>query len=404
VILDRGHTDAMPPYQRSTPRSGPPAREASRAPRAASGAKASAPPLRLRPNLFIAHTQPGLEAVAWSEIAAKVTGAVEIGRRSIPERNGLTIFGASEPDSLESLRTPEDLFALVGYRYPIKPERDGLEQAQAAARNAPYVENGLMARVRLMPGSRAGRRLSFRVVTRASGRQVFRRIDLQRAVEKGIAERGDRRWRLGGEEAEVEFWVTLLDDELVIAIRLSDERMRHRDYKAAHRPASLRPSVAAAMAWLSSPNDDVVLDPMCGAGTILIERAHLGRYKMLLGGDSDPDAMDAARANVGPRYKPIELKPWDAAQMPLEDASVDKIITNLPWGIKSGRRADNRRLYPRLIAEFKRVLRPGGKMVLLTAETFLMRDLIARGLLRADRMFAVAILGRSAAIYVCRSA
>lgn len=90
--------------------------------------------------------------------------------------------------------------------------------------------------------------------------------------------------------------------------------------------------------------------------------------------------------------------------MPLEDASVDKIITNLPWGIKSGTRADNRRLYPRLIAEFKRVLRPGGRMVLLTAETFLMRDLIARRLLRADRTFPVAILGRSAAIYVCRSA
>ncbi len=317
----------------------------------------------------------------------------------------MTIFSAPRADSLGALRTVEDLFALVGYRRPVNPERTGLEQARAAARNAPHVEDGLAARVRLMPGSRAGRRLSFRVVTRLSGPQEFRRLDLQRAVEQGIAERDDHKWQLGGDEAEVEFWATMLGDELLIAIRLSDEQMRHRDYKVAHRPASLRPSVAAAMAWLSDPQDeDVVLDPMCGVGTILIERANLGRYKMLLGGDSDPEAMEAARANVGTRYKPIELRPWDAVAMPLADASIDKIITNLPWGIKAGSRGANRRLYPRLIEEFNRVLRPGGKMVLLTSEAALMRGLIGREQIRVNRAFAVTILGRSAAIYVCRSA
>ncbi len=343
--------------------------------------------------------------MAWSEIAAKIAGASEIGRRGVPERNGMTIFSVPRPGLLGALRTVEDLFALVGYRRPVNPERTGLEQARAAARNAPYVEQGLAARVRLMPGRRAGKRLSFRVVTRVSGLQAFRRIDLQRAVEQGISERDDHKWQLGGDGAEVEFWATLIGDELLIAMRLSDERMRHRDYKAVHRPASLRPSVAAAMAWLSEPkDDDIVLDPMCGAGTILIERAHIGRYKMLLGGDSDPEALAAARTNVGARYKPIELRPWDAGAMPLPDASADKIITNLPWGIKAGSRAANRRLYPRLIAEFSRVLRPGGRMVLLTAETALMRDLIGRGQLKANRIFTVTILGRSAAIYTCRSA
>ena len=66
---------------------------------------------------------------------------------------------------------------------------------------------------------------------------------------------------------EVEFWATLLDDELFLAIRLSDDRMRQREYKVAHFAGSLRPSVAGAMALLSQPtDDDVVLDPLCGAG------------------------------------------------------------------------------------------------------------------------------------------
>ena len=373
--------------------------------RSDSRASSSALPIRLVPNVFVAHTQPGLEAIAWSEVSARIPGASELGRRGVPERNGMLIFVSPRPDLLGALRTAEDIFALVGYRRQISPERIGLDQARVAMRNAPYVEQGLAARVRLMPGSRSGRRLSFRVISRIIGPQEFRRVDLQRAIEQGLAERGEHKWQLGGDEAEVEFWATLLDDELLIAMRLSDEQMRHRDYKAAHRPASLRPTVAAAMAWLSEPrDDDVVLDPMCGAGTILIERAHLGRYKMLLGGDSDPEALAAARTNVGPRYKPIELKPWDAAEMPLADASVDKIVTNLPWGVKAGTRSSNRRLYPQLMKEFARVLKPGGRMVLLTSETALMRALIARGRLKVDRIFAVTILGRAAAIYTCRSA
>src|SRR5271154_734340 len=134
------------------------------APRSGSNASPSAPPLRLGANAFVAHTQPGLEVVAWSEIVAKVEGASEIGRRGVPERNGMVIFSAPRPDLLARLRTIEDVFALVGYRRPISADRTGLEQARTAVRNAPNVEQGLAARVRLMPGRRAGRRLSFRVV------------------------------------------------------------------------------------------------------------------------------------------------------------------------------------------------------------------------------------------------
>jgi tRNA (guanine6-N2)-methyltransferase len=145
-----------------------------------------------------------------------------------------------------------------------------------------------------------------------------------------------------------------------------------------------------------------VLDPMCGAGTILIERAHLGRYRMLLGGDSDRQILEAARENIGPRYKPIELREWDAAALPIDDASVARIITNLPWGRKSGSHEENRRLYPRLLSEFRRVLDPQGLMVLMTSETRLMRELMQEYELRPTTILTVTILGAPASIYVCR--
>jgi tRNA (guanine6-N2)-methyltransferase len=313
----------------------------------------------------------------------------------------MALLNAARPQALTTMRCGEDLFALAGYMRPLASTEEGLEQARKLARNAPFVEAALARRVAVTPGSRAGQRLDFRVLVRTTGQHEYRRVDLQKAIERGISERGDRRWRLEPESG-VEFWATLLDDELFLAIRLSDDRMRQRDYKVAHFPGSLRPSVAAAMAMLSQPaDDDVVLDPLCGAGTILIERAHLGRYQMLLGGDSDPAALDAARENVGPRHKPIELRNWDATALPIGDAAVTRIIT-LPWGRKSGSPSDNKRLYPKLLHEFRRVLAPGGLMVLMTSEARLMRELLEEHQIVPSSILSITVQGAFASIYVCR--
>lgn len=362
------------------------------------------PRLRVGPDLVIAHTQPSFEGIAIREAVSRIAGVREAGRRSIADRNGMALLTAERPEALARMRCAEDLFAVVGYLRPLSAGEDGLEQARRVARQAPFVEAALRRRVLITPGSRSGQRLGYRVVARTVGSHEYRRVDLQKALERGIAERGDRRWRLD-ENGEVEFWATLLEDELFLTLRLSDDRMRQRDYKVAHFAGSLRPSVAAAMAVLSQPtDDDVVLDPMCGAATILIERAHLGRYQMLLGGDSNPEAIAAARENVGPRYKPIDLRNWDAASLPLPDGAVTRIISNLPWGRKSGAHQDNRRLYPRLLAEFRRVLAPGGLMVLMTAESRLMRETLEQHGIALNSMLAVTILGASAWIYVCRVA
>jgi 23S rRNA G2445 N2-methylase RlmL len=315
----------------------------------------------------------------------------------------MTIFFAPGADKLGVLRTAEDLFGLAGYRAGVGPENKELDKIRGASREAPLVEAALVARVRFTPGTRAGRRLKFRVIARMAGEHEFRRVDFQRAVERGILERSDHTWRLEEEGADVELWATMIDSEFFLTVRLSDDAMRHREYKAAHRPASLRASSAAALAWLSEPrDDDVVLDPFCGAGTILIERAHLGRYAMLLGSDRDAAALAAARVNVGARYKPIQLENWDAGALPLGDASVNKIVTNLPWGLRYGSHGENRKLYPIWMREFARVLKPGGMMVMLTAEGRLMRELERTRKFAPSKIIRVSVLGKSAAIYVCR--
>ena len=369
---------------------------------AQNSARSTQAPLRASPGVYIVQTQPGFESIAWSEITARIPHAKKLGTRTVPERAGMLIFEAPRPAPLGALRCAEDLFAIVAYRHGLSDDATSLDKVRAAIRGCTHLDDALNARVAIVKGARAGKKLRFKVVARLSGEHEFRRVDFKHAVETGVLEHGDHLWRLDEDNAEVEFWATMLRDELIFTLRLSDDTMRFREYKISHRPGSLRPSVAAALALVSNPSpNDVFLDPLCGTGTVLIERAHCGRYGMLLGGDSDRDTLEAARENIGPRYKPIEIKLWDATALPLEDSSVDKIVSNLPWGMKHGSHSDNRRLYPKLIAEFRRVLKPGGTMVLLSAEMRLLSELWTKAHLRPSRILHVTVLGAPAAIYIC---
>lgn len=140
---------------------------------------------------------------------------------------------------------------------------------------------------------------------------------------------------------------------------------------------------------------------MCGAGTILIERACAGRYALLLGGDAQPEAVSATLSNVGPRYKPIEVRRWDARHLPLDSGSVSAAAVNLPFGRQVGSPEDNLTLYPAFLREAARVLRPGARLVALTGDGRTFEQAVRHGAGLARReTHRVQILGQRAQVYV----
>ncbi len=354
---------------------------------------------------YIAQTQPGFEAIAATEIARRLGGVHILDLCSVADKNGMVRFAyAGDPRDLLTLRTVEDVFVVAAEAYDLAPDCAALRRLEQLAATAPGIERAIRL-VRLVDPRRGGEgRIHYRVVARQVGRAPYRRVDAQIAVERGIAARPDHRWRLSA-DGGIEIWLTQWPGEALLMVRLSDARMRHRSYKVEHRPASLRPAAAAALAWLTAPrDDDIFLDPMCGAGTILIERAHLGRYCALIGGDSDPDAVATARTNIGSRYQPISIHEWDARRLPLDAGSVTALAVNLPFGAQMGSVEENRDLYPAFLREAARVLRPGARLVVLSGDVHTLNEALRRNNRLVQRAaYPVRILGRRAAVVVAEN-
>jgi len=351
--------------------------------------------------IYLVQTQPGFEQIAVEEISALHPAANILGTRSVSTKNGLVLFEyPGDVHDLLQLRTIEDLFVLISHMHDLPASYSGLHLLRDCARTAEL--DAAIGLARAVKPRRGGQgRLRFRVVARQVGRVDYRRVDAQMAIERGISARTDHRWRLE-EEGALEFWLTLLPGEVLLALRLTDEHMRHRDLERTHLPASLRPSAAAALVWLTQPQpDDVFLDPMCGAGTILIERAMAERYALLLGGDLHQEAVAATLANIGPRYKPISVRLWDARQLPVDAGSISAAAVNLPFGKQIGSADSNRALYPAVFQEMARVIRSGGRMVALTGDLVAMEQAARQNsAFKRQASYQVELLGQRARIYV----
>ena len=158
---------------------------------------------------------------------------------------------------------------------------------------------------------------------------------------------------------------------------------RRRSYRVALMARSLNPAMARAMAMASRARPgDVFLDPFCGSGTVLAERALLGACR-LIGRDADTGAVDAARRTLaaltpsGP-HDPgsqasvtapgADIRGGDARALDLPDGAVSAVAMNLPFGHRFGRATDNADLYPRALREAARVLCPRGRLVVLTGD------------------------------------
>lgn len=318
--------------------------------------------------LYAITVSAGLETIAREELSERFA---DTGRLKILERKPQRILFqyTGNPRELLSLRTSEHLFLILKQMPKMTRSRSSLSALSGSLARFNFKEAFACCR---QVGINARKRMPFRVTSRLSGKRNFRRVDLQRVVERALLERG---WYLKRSSSAIDIWAEVHGDDGYISIKLSSNDMAQRPYKQAHIPASLKPTLAYSMVRLSRPHpDDVFLDAMCGAGTILLERALIKRYRYLIGGDVSPDALDATVANFGRKHQPRQFFHWDARSLPLGSNTVDKIVCNLPFGETVGNVSQLTNLYRQCLGEYERVLKPRGRMVLLTSQDMLLDD------------------------------
>ena len=186
------------------------------------------------------------------------------------------------------------------------------------------------------------------------------------------------------------------DDVCQLSVDSSGELLHRRGYRQERAPAPLRETLAAGMLLLAGwDGREVLVDPLCGSGTLPIEAALLaarrppgagrsfafmdwpgyrpGLWQALLaeaarerlppavtiaGSDRDPEVLAAARRNAS-RAGVAELLQLDCA--PLEGLVLPPgpgmLVANPPYGARLGRDQD----LPRLFAGLGDLCRQGGR-------------------------------------------
>ena len=354
---------------------------------------------------YYVQTMPGVEEIAWLEIRDRLPGAKFSEKLFAKEQNGLLLFSyAGEPTNLLQLRTVEDLFVLAVSIDKVPRTRQVLPQlTEMVSRTAVFQQAlDVAIPIRKQPG-----RPSYRVISRLYGSHTLYRKELAAAVEKGMKNRYPR-WRLVPDHAMLELWVNLLGSRLICGIRLTDRTTRHRFNKPVPLKAALRPSVAAAMIHLTEPTDsDIFLDPMCGSGTLLMERRYAGAYAQMLAGDIEQKHVRATQQNVTALRKepPTAFGTFtaNATKLPIATGSIMRVATNLPFGKQIGSPKAVKKLYPAFFKELERVLGANGRAVILSSEY----DLVKTAVRACDSLeiltgYSIAVLGQWGRIYIIR--
>lgn len=337
---------------------------------------------------------PGLEPVALDEITRDLGGTVK------KQLRGQVVFRVEHLTAkVLRLRTTEDVFLLAWGTDSLTYRAEDLQSIRRWTAKAKWEP---LFRLHQTLRPRKGKP-TFRLVTQMQGEHGYRRVDAREALAAGLHRHLPTGWQPVEENAWLEIWLTISGGAAVCGVRLSDRAMRHRTWKVSHIAASLRPTVAAAMVRLAGVGPGMVLlDSFCGAGTILAEQLELGRQRhleaTLIGCDQDAHAVHCAGENLQ-RLGAVSLVRADARALPLASESVDRIVSNPPFGKQLSSMEEIGPLYQSAAREWGRVLKPGGRAVVLVAEATVLRGAVPRDW-HSQRQLRVRILGQPAVLGV----
>ena len=221
--------------------------------------------------------------------------------------------------------------------------------------------------------------LTFRVTCERIGEHEFTSIDVQRVAGQAIVDKYGRKVDLKNPETIVR--VDVAHSFCIVGIQKTRKSLRIRYPRVFQHYSALNPIIAYAMLRLAGvKSGDRVLDAFCGGGTIIIEAAQVWENLDLLGIDISPKSIEGAWKNSESAEVKDKVKFIVGDSMRLEkvlpaDWKIDKVISNLPFGIRSGRLKVIPKIYTEFLKSLKPFLRENSRICLLTVHKKLMENI-----------------------------
>jgi len=222
---------------------------------------------------------------------------------------------------------------------------------------------------------------TFRVTTERIGMHDFTSMDVQRIAGQAIVDKYGNKVDLKNYDVEVR--VDIINEYCIVGIAITKESLHKRNYRIFNHPAALNPAIAYAMVRLSNPKpNEVLVDPMLGGGTILIEAAYYtcGKVK-LYGFDINERYIEGAKANAKAAgvESLINFSKGNCKRLSQLINGINKIITNPPYGVRMEPKEGIKKLYSTFTKEAYKAMEPNGRLVIIT----LKRKTMENSLLKA---------------------
>ncbi|MFH1054946.1 MAG: DNA methyltransferase [Candidatus Altiarchaeota archaeon] len=140
-----------------------------------------------------------------------------------------------------------------------------------------------------------------------------------------------------------------------------DYESRRPQYRPYFHPTSMHPKLARALVNLARVDEgDVVLDPFCGTGGVLIEAGLMGLG--VIGWDVDPRMVEGCGQNLRKYGISGDLSVNSALE---GSAGVDAIVTDPPYGRSSYASEDTQVLYGKFLENARTMLDVGSFMSIM---------------------------------------
>jgi len=193
--------------------------------------------------------------------------------------------------------------------------------------------------------------------------------------------------------AQIEIWFLERREGRVFA------GLRFKTKRVSTRAGELNPQLAHLLALLSNPKEsDVFGDPFAGYGAIPAARICYP-YQKIICVEADLSRSDWLNDRFSD-VADIEILSGDSLDGFSFDNKIDAIVTDPPWGLFDTC-VKKEELYPQIITMMERVLKNGGRFVLLTAQKGLVDTLFANSeVLSVGDTYNILVSGKKVRVYV----